>query len=96
MPCDLGFIVGLCTHHHARLGSLVWIAQDVWDEFPTCDEIGGVERWRWPVFFPSAQPCDARSLIGYAESPSQQSLLSFPDCATAAAVSHGWNTATVK
>lgn len=52
MPCDLGFIVGLCTHRHARLGALVWIAEDVWDEYPRCDEVGAIDRWRWPVFFP--------------------------------------------
>ena len=52
MRCDLGFTVGLCTHRHARLGALIWIAHDVWDEFPTCDDVLTIDRWRWPVFFP--------------------------------------------
>lgn len=52
MVCDLGFAVGLMTHDVPRIGSLIWIADPIFDELPTLQDVEKVERWRWPVFFP--------------------------------------------
>ena len=49
--CDLGFAVGLTTYDVPRLGSLVWMAEPGFDE-PRLEEVGAIDRWRWPVFFP--------------------------------------------
>jgi len=50
--CDLGFAVGLVTHDVPRIGSLIWIAEPMFDEAPTLQDVGEIKRWRWPVFFP--------------------------------------------
>jgi len=50
--CDLGFAVGLMTHDVTRIGSLIWIAEPVFDEPPTVRDVEEIKRWRWPVFFP--------------------------------------------
>jgi hypothetical protein len=50
--CDLGFAVGLMTHHRPKIGHLVWIAQPMFDDAPTVDDVAKIDQWRWPVFFP--------------------------------------------
>jgi hypothetical protein len=52
LPIDVGFAVGLATHDVARLGTLVWIAQPIFDDAPTLNVVSEIEAWRWPVFFP--------------------------------------------
>ena len=52
LVCDLGFAVGLMTHDIRRIGSLVWIAEETFDEVPTLEQVHRLNRWRWPVFFP--------------------------------------------
>ncbi len=49
---DLGFAVGLMTHHVERIGHLVWIADPTFDEEPTLEDAAKINSWRWPVFFP--------------------------------------------
>ena len=48
---DAGWAVGVVTHDRPKLGSLVWIAEPMFDEVPTVDQIQTIGRWRWPVFF---------------------------------------------
>lgn len=50
--CGSRFAVGLMTNHKPKIGHLVWIAEDTFDEVPTLDETSRIARWRWPVFFP--------------------------------------------
>lgn len=52
VPCDLGFAVGLMTHHLPRTGHLLWIAEPTFAEEPGIQDVGQIRRWRWPVFFP--------------------------------------------
>jgi hypothetical protein len=54
LVCDVGFAIGMVTHDVPRVGSLVWMAQPTFDEEPTVERIGQIDRWRWPVFFPLA------------------------------------------
>lgn len=51
LMCDLGFAVGIVTHDVPRIGSLIWVAEPTFDEEPTVDDVIGIRRWRWPVFF---------------------------------------------
>jgi hypothetical protein len=37
--CDRGFAVGLCTHRHAAMGPLVWMAEPFFEECPTVDDV---------------------------------------------------------
>lgn len=52
IACDVGFAVGLVTHYLPRFGHLVWMAQPVFDEEPTTDDVIAITEWRWPVLFP--------------------------------------------
>jgi hypothetical protein len=52
LVCDLGFAVGLMTHHVDRIGDLVWMAGPVFEEEPTIEDVEKIEDWRWPIFFP--------------------------------------------
>jgi hypothetical protein len=49
---DLGFAVGLMTHHLPRTGHLVWIAEPIFDEEPTIEDVQRIDRWRWAILFP--------------------------------------------
>lgn len=77
--CDLGFAVGLETHKHKRMGSLVWIAEPVFDEEPTLEDVAAIRRWRWCTFFPlgAALRRQLVSEIGYIDPPAELSL--WPD-----------------
>jgi hypothetical protein len=50
--CDLGFAVGLATHLIPRIGTLVWMAEEIYDDEPQVKDAHAIEKWRWPVFFP--------------------------------------------
>jgi hypothetical protein len=50
--CDAGFAVGLVTHFLPKWGHLVWMAEPIFDEEPTPDDVLTIGRWRWPVLFP--------------------------------------------
>ena len=50
--CDLGFAVGIVTHKTPRQGTLIWIAEPIFDEEPTVDQVVQIHQWRWPIFFP--------------------------------------------
>jgi len=52
LVCDVGFAVGLVTHYLPKFGHLVWMAEPVFDDEPTTDDVLAIRRWRWPVFFP--------------------------------------------
>jgi hypothetical protein len=52
LVCDLGFAVGLMTHHVDRIGHLVWIAVPIFGQQPSPEDVVRIESWRWPVFFP--------------------------------------------
>lgn len=52
LVCDRGFATGLCTHRHAAMGHLVWMAEAFLDTFPTADDVSRTVEWRWPVFYP--------------------------------------------
>jgi hypothetical protein len=60
--CDLGFALGLVTLQIPRFGDLVWLAEPVFDEEPDLTTVEGVDRWRWPVFFPTG-PALRRQLV---------------------------------
>ena len=36
---DLGFVVGLMTHHVERIGDLIWMAEPVFTEESTTEEV---------------------------------------------------------
>jgi len=50
--CDAGFAVGLVTHYLPKWGHLVWMADPVFDNEPTLEDVLAIRRWRWPVLFP--------------------------------------------
>ncbi len=52
LVCDRGFAAGLCTHRHAAMGHLVWMAEPFFDDFPTPEGVQAIVDWRWPVFYP--------------------------------------------
>ena len=52
LVCDRGFAVGLMTHHVERIGHVVWLARPFFDAPPTAEDVGRIEEWRWPIFFP--------------------------------------------
>jgi hypothetical protein len=53
LVCDLGFAVGLVTHQVPNLGDLAWFAEQVLDDEPDLKTAGALDKWRWPVFFPT-------------------------------------------
>jgi hypothetical protein len=61
--CDLGFAVGLATHHIDRIGHLVWIAEPIFDEEPTIQDVEKINQWRWPVFFLLGAAVRRKSII---------------------------------
>jgi hypothetical protein len=52
LPSDAGYIVGIVTHDIPKVGSLVWIATQTFEEEPTIEEVRGIASWRWPVLLP--------------------------------------------
>ena len=52
LVCDLGFAVGLTIRVVPRMGALVWMAEQTFDEAPTIESVATLAGWRWPVFFP--------------------------------------------
>jgi len=50
--CDAGFAVGLVSHYLPKWGHLVWMAEPVFDDEPTVEDVLAIRRWRWPVLFP--------------------------------------------
>lgn len=52
LPCDRGFAVAVVTHDVPRIGSLIWIAEPIFEEQPALADLDRIERWRWCVFFP--------------------------------------------
>ena len=52
LVCDRGFAVGVCTHKHARLGHLIWLAEPFFDDEPSMATAEAIGDWRWPVFYP--------------------------------------------
>jgi hypothetical protein len=50
--CDLGYAVGIVAHDVPRVGSLIWMAEPLFDEVPSTREVEEIKHWRWPVFFP--------------------------------------------
>lgn len=50
--CDAGFAVGLVSHYLPKWGHLVWMAEPVFDDEPTVEDVLAIRGWRWPVLFP--------------------------------------------
>lgn len=71
--CDRGFALGIFTHKHDRLGHLIWLADEFWDEQPPLNAIAQVSRWRWCVFFPLGAAVRRRIVnpIGVVKVPEQ-------------------------
>jgi hypothetical protein len=78
LVCDLGFAVGLMTHYVERIGHLVWIAEPIFDEEPSLEDVAKIDSWRWPVFFPLGAAVRRKLVtqIGVTSVPS--SLQAFP------------------
>lgn len=78
LVCDLGFAVGLVTHQVPRFGDLVWMADPIFDEAPDIEVARRIERWRWPVFFPTGAALRRRVVepVGVVQVPHQ--LQAFP------------------
>lgn len=53
LASDLGFAVCLVTHQVPRYGDLIWVTDPMFDDEPDVQAVEGIERWRWPVFFPT-------------------------------------------
>jgi hypothetical protein len=62
--CDLGFAVGLMTHDVPDLGALIWMAEEVFDEEPTIEDVRALTEWRWCVFFPLGTALRRRIVTG--------------------------------
>jgi hypothetical protein len=78
LVCDRGFAVGLCTHRHAAMGHLVWMATPFFDELPTTDDVVSITSWRWPVFYPLGAALHRRMVIRIGRVEIPQSLRPFP------------------
>jgi hypothetical protein len=62
----------LVTHQLPTLGDLVWVAEPVLDDEPDVAAVEAIDRWRWPVFFPTGLALRRKlvSPIGVIEIPS--------------------------
>jgi len=78
LVCDLGFAVGLMTHHVERVGHLVWIAGRTFDDEPTLDDVARINSWRWPVFFPLETAIRRNLVTPIGEIPVPSALEAFP------------------
>ena len=50
--CDRGFAVGIVTHDFGKFGTLIWMAEPMFEEEPTVDDVLAIKEWRWPICFP--------------------------------------------
>lgn len=78
LVCDLGFAVCLVTHQVPRFGDLIWVAEPMFDDEPDVKTVEGIDRWRWPVFFPTGSAVRRKLVnpIGVIAIPTE--LKSFP------------------
>lgn len=76
--CDVGFAVGLVTHQVPRFGDLVWLAEPVFDEQPDAAVVESIDRWRWPVFFPTGAAIRRKLVTGIGPVPIPTRLARFP------------------
>lgn len=90
LVCDRGFAVGLCSHRHARMGTLVWMAEPFFDGFPTADDVEAIETWRWPVFFPLGAAFRRKIVDRIGRVPIPQALRSFPTLRTGGQLGRPW------
>ena len=70
--------MGLCTHRHAAMGHLVWMAEAFFDEFPTVEGVTAIESRRWPVFFPLGAALRRKIVDRIGRVPIPPSLTTFP------------------
>jgi hypothetical protein len=88
--CDRGFAVGLCTHRHAKMGHLIWMAEPFFDEFPSKDQVEAIETWRWPVFFPLGGALRRKMVDRIGRIPIPPSLARFPTMRNGGMMSQPW------
>jgi hypothetical protein len=78
MATDAGFAVGVMSYDVERIGSLIWMAEPVFDEEPTLDQVVHINRWRWPVFFPLSAALRRKIVTPIGPLSVPESLQSFP------------------
>lgn len=78
MPIEGGHLVGLYTHERPPDGSLIWVAEWTFRQPPTVDEVAGIDRWRWPVFFPVAAAIRRRIVTPIGNIPIPSALVTLP------------------
>ena len=78
IACDLGYAVGIATHDVPRIGSLIWIAEPLFDEAPTLSEVAEIKHWRWPVFFPLSAAIRRKVVIPIGMTAVPSELQEFP------------------
>lgn len=76
--CDLGFAVGLITHYEKRVGHLIWIAEPIYEEEPSPEDVAKIESWRWPVFFPLEAALRRKLVTAIGTVPVPSALSKFP------------------
>ena len=93
LVCDLGFAVGLMTHYVRRTGHLVWIAEPIFDQEPSLEDIEKIESWRWPIFFPLGAAVRRQLVTELGLIPVPSSLQAFPTLRSGSR-SMGWTAFT--
>ncbi len=78
MVTDAGFAVGLMSYDVERIGSLIWMAEPVFEEEPTLDQVVEIDRWRWPVFFPLSAALRRKIVTPIGHLVLRESLQDFP------------------
>jgi hypothetical protein len=93
LPTDAGFVIGLATHDIPRLGTLIWISRETYDEEPGTSEASGVNDWRWPIFFPLNAALRGRiaTKIGHVPIPDHLAQMPVMRSRAGSGRAAGWN-----
>jgi hypothetical protein len=66
------------TDRVERTGDLVWIAEPTFDDEPTREQVCGIDRWRWPIFFPLSAAIQRKIVTPIGIVPIPKRLRPFP------------------
>jgi hypothetical protein len=85
------FAVGVVSHRQPKGGSVVWIAQPVFEATPSSDDVANIRDWRWATMLPVASGVRQKVFVPIGSVDVPAGLQNAPVMRAWALRGSGWN-----